>query len=251
MRPGEEPKVGKDKQKAEVFYKQLIGFLLQKNQPFMIGGTYAFMYYTGIERPTKDIDIMTTEHDYPHVLKILTEEGYKTKLHELDFNWLAKVHKGKFFTDIMFAERNGLHKIDQTWLEKARTGEILSYKVKLVPVEEMIRSKCYIQGRERSDSFDVVHLILCQGKNLDWQYLLQRMSPHWELIAEHIMLFLFVYPSERTVIPDWVLEKIMEFIKKRISHKPTQDKITRGLLIAPEYEIGVSKWGFQPIRELK
>lgn len=251
MKPSEEPKIGKNKEKAESFYKELIIFLLKKKQPFMVGGTYAFTQYTGIERPTKDIDIITTQDAYPNLLKRLNEGGYTPQLHEIELNWLAKVKKGNFFADIMFAERNGLHKVDKTWLEHAKEGKVLSEKVKLIPPEELLRSKIYIQGRHRNDSFDVIHLMLCQGKQMDWQLLLDRMSPHWELLAEHIFLFLFVYPSERRAIPDWVIKKIMDFINDRISHEPTKNKITRGLLLSPDYEISVSQFGFQPIRELK
>ncbi len=240
----------KSKKNPEEFYNRILKTLLEKNLPFMIGGTYAFREYTGIERATKDIDIITTEEDYPRILKVLTENGYKTILHELELNWLAKVQEGDYFVDLMFAERNGLHRVDKTWLAHARQGTILGHQVKLVPVEEMIRSKAYIQNRDRHDGIDVVHLILKQGKTVNWQLLLDKMDPHWEIIAGHILTFLFVYPSERLVIPPWVIEKLIKKIQERLSHPPTKDRITRGLLLSKDYAIGVSKWGFTPIREL-
>lgn len=246
----EEPKIGNDQKDAENFYKELLDFLLAKNLPFMIGGTYALTHYTGIERPTKDIDIVTTEKDYPTILKVLSEAGFHTKLHEVELNWLAKVYKGSFFVDIMFAERNGLHTVDQTWIQQAGDGSILDRSVKLIPVEELIRSKAYIQNRDRNDSADVIHLILKQGKDLDWNILFEKMEPHWEILASFLFQFLFIYPSERKVIPDWVIEKLMEKAKDRLSHPPTKDKITRGLLLSSDYEVGVSHFGFKPIRTL-
>lgn len=247
----EKPKVGKTKEQAEEFYKELLDFLLKKELPFMVGGTYAFTQYTGIERPTKDIDIVTTEKDYPKILKMLTENGYQTKLHEMELNWLAKVTKGEFFTDIMFAERNGLHKVDQSWFTNAREGIVLDRNVKLVPPEELIRSKAYIQGKTRNDSEDVIHLILTQGRTLKWHLLFEKMEPHWEILASFLFQFLFIYPSEREVIPNWIIEKLMEKAKERLSHPPTTDRITRGLLLSPDYEVGVSRWGFKPIRTLQ
>ncbi len=246
----EDPKIGEDKKKAEKFYKELIDFLLAKNLPFMIGGTYALTYFTGIERPTKDIDIVTTEKEYPRILKILSESGFHTKLHEVELNWLAKVYKGEYFTDIMFSERNGLHTVDETWLAHARDGTILERNVKLIPVEELIRSKAYIQNRDRNDSADVIHLILQQGKKLDWNILFEKMEPHWEILASFLFQFLFIYPSERKVIPNWIIEKLMEKAKDRLSHPPTTEKITRGLLLSSDYEVGVSHFGFKPIRTL-
>lgn len=225
--------------------------MLEHKLPFMIGGTYAFREYTGIERPTKDIDIVVAEEDYPHILKTLAENGYKTKLHEIARNWLAKVYdEHGFFTDIMYGERNGLYKVDQSWFDHAREGEVLGRIVKLVPVEEMIRSKAYIQSRDRYDGADVIHLMLTQGKTLNWRFLIQKMDPHWEILMAHILNFLFVYPSERKFIPRWVMNYLMDKIRERLSHPPTKDRITRGLLLSPEYEVGVAKWGFQPIRTL-
>lgn len=250
MAVNEQPKTGVKQKQAEEFYKELLDFMIEKQLPFMIGGTYAFSVYTGIERPTKDIDIVTTEQDCPHVLQVLAEGGFHTKLHEVELNWMAKVYKDDYFTDIMYAERNGLHKVDDSWLKKARDGTVLDRKVKLIPVGELLRSKIYIQGRGRSDLPDVIHLILKQGKTMDWQLLLQKMDPHWELLASALFLFLFVYPSERNVIPEWVLEDTMKKLKQRLSHLPIKDRITRGLLLSSDYEIGISQWGFQPIRTL-
>lgn len=249
----DQPKTGKIQKKAESFYDNLLKFLLENKLPFMVGGTYAFNTYTGIERPTKDIDLFTTQEDYPRILKKLSDAGYKTKLYEIARDWLAKVYdeKNGIFIDIMYGERNGLYKVDKTWLDHAQKGIVLGYDVKLVPVEELIRSKSYIQNRDRHDGPDVVHLILRQGKQLNWQLLLDKMDPHWELLTAHILNFLFVYPSERKVIPEWVIKKLMEKVKERISHEPTSDKITRGLLLSNDYEVGVSHWGFSPIRTLE
>jgi hypothetical protein len=246
----ENPKTGTKQEEAEEFYKELLDFLLKKKLPFMVSGTYAFAQYTGTERATKDIDIVTTEKDYPKILSILSDNGYQTKLHEMELNWLAKVTKNEYFADVMFAERNGLHKVDKSWFENAREGVVLERHVKLVPPEELIRSKAYIQGRHNHGGVDVIHLILTQGKTMNWKLLFEKMEPHWEILASFLFLFLFIYPSEREVIPDWVIEKLMEKARERLSHPPTKDRITRGLLLSPEYEVGISRWGFKPIRTL-
>lgn len=218
----------------------------------MIGGTYAFIEYTGIQRPTGDLDIMVPQEDYPQVLKTIAKAGFKTELSEIELKWLAKVYGEKdIYADLIFAERNGLHIIDSTWLVRAREGEILGHKVFLEPVEEMIRSKCYVRNRHRHDEGDVVHLILRQGKNVNWEELLIRTDVHWELLMSNILTFLFVYPSERNVIPKWVIEQLVIKLENRLSHDPTKDRISRGLLLSNDYQVGVSLWGFRPITELK
>lgn len=141
---------------------------MKKKLPFMIGGTFAFMEYTGIERDTGDIDIKIPYEDHPHILKILSESGYKTELAEIELNWLAKVtHPEGYYTDIIYAERNGLYKVERSWFKNANDATVLGHKVKLEPLEEMIRSKSYVRNRHRDDTGDVVHLILRQGKTID------------------------------------------------------------------------------------
>lgn len=243
---------GKRKEQAEAFYDKLLATLLKRKIPFMVGGTYAFVEYTGVERPTGDIDIMIPYEDYPTVLKSLSEAGYKPELPDSETIWIAKVFdENGYYTDLVFAERNGLHKVERDWFKRAQPGTVLGHKVMLQPVEEMIRSRCYIQNRHRHDSGDVVHLILKQGKNVDWKELLSKMNPHWELLMGHVLTFIFVYPSERQLIPKWVIDHLVIKLEDRISHPPTKEKITRGLLLSNDYQVGVALWGFKPITELK
>lgn len=246
------PLTGKKKAQAEKFYDKLIRVFIKNKLPFMVGGTFAFNVYTGLDRPTGDIDIKIPIEDYPRILETLASEGYKTELAEIELNWLAKVtDPDGFYTDLIYAERNGLHKVERTWLDTAREGTILGHKVKLEPVEELIRSKMYVQNRHRHDEGDVIHLILRQGKTMNWEILMAKMDPHWELLMAQLLKFIFIYPSERNIIPKWIIAELMGRLVDRVSHKPTKDKITRGLLLSNDYQVGVSQWGFKPITELK
>jgi hypothetical protein len=233
---------------ADTFYGDLLDLLIGHNVSFMIGGTYAFTAYTGIERPTKDMDIFATVEDYPKILRLCSDAGFKTALH--DEYWIAKIHSNKYYTDVIYAEKNGLVKVTKEWLDNAHQGTLFGHQVKLVPPEEMIRSKAYIQHRERHDGADVVHLILQIGKALDWRQLLDKMEPHYEIILGHILTFLFVYPAEKGLIPQWVLNELLDRAKKEFAAPPFKERITRGLLISTQYEVGVAQWGYNPIKKL-
>lgn len=233
-------------EESEGFYRNLISILLTGNVPFMIGGTYALRAYTGIVRPTKDMDVITTFDDYPKILKVLSDAGYKTEI--LEQNWIAKVFKDNHFVDIVFAEKNGLEKVDSTWLARSGIGEVLGIRVKLVPVDALIRSKAYIQYRERFDGSDVLNLILRQGKTLDWKLLKEKMEPNWEILFAHIINFLFVYPNDISVIPKWLIEEYSKRLTKVFDKTALPgSKVTRGLLISSQYEVAVKKWGYKPI----
>jgi len=218
------PLSGRKKEQAENFYGQIIDVLRDRQIPFMIGGTYAFSTYTGIQRPTGDLDVKIPYDNHSQVLRELTEAGFQPELTEVELNWLAKVKsEDGFYADFIFGERNNLHKIDKTWFDHAKRANVLGREILLEPIEEMIRSKCYVQNRHRTDAGNVVHLILRQGKEVDWHLLLEKMDPHWELLMSHILIFLFVYPSERGVIPKWVIEHLV--IKLRITY-PTRQRRT-------------------------
>jgi hypothetical protein len=237
----------RSKQKAEEFYSDVLDKLLESNLPFMIGGTYAFSAYTGVVRPTKDMDVIATPDDYPKILKVLNEAGYATSLHEQP--WIAKVHKDDHFVDVIYAEKNGLAKVDKSWLKRARLGTVLNHQVKLVPVEEMISSKAFIQHRERFDGADVANLFLKYGKSLDWNLLLSRFGPYWQILLSHLILFSFVYPSEFESIPKDIFENLLQKANDELNKSPKdkKEKVTRGLLISSQFEVAVTQWGFKDI----
>ena len=53
---------------AEDFYRESLGLLAESGIPFMLSGTYAVSAYTGIVRPTKDLDVFCKAGDYPSIL---------------------------------------------------------------------------------------------------------------------------------------------------------------------------------------
>jgi hypothetical protein len=237
----------KQQKQAEEFYSRVIELLLERKMPFMIGGTYAFSAYTGIERPTKDIDIKCAFEDYPTILKTFSDAGFKTEISEEQ--WIAKVYESdhSFFTDVIFAEKNGLAKIDQGWIKHARPGTVLGHTVKLEPIEDMISSKAFIQQKERFDGADVINLIYKYSDTIDWKFLSEKIEPHWEILFAHLVNFVFVYPSEKKALPKWLLSDYLKRAQKEFFEPCANRKLTRGLLISSQYEPAVTQWGFHPV----
>ncbi len=237
----------------EKIYSDILDILLTKKIPFMIGGTYALSAYTGLVRKTKDMDIIATHDDYPKILKALSDKGFETQLHS-QFNesdWLAKVIKNNVYTDIIYGEKNGLEKVDKSWLTRAGTGDVFGHIVKLVPIEEMIRSKAYIQHKERFDGSDVINLILKHGETINWKFLKEKMEPNWEILFAHLINFLFVYPNDIHNIPKWLIDEYSGRLNKAFEKKSAKEnKLTRGLLISSQYDVAVKKWGYKPISPL-
>ncbi len=97
------------------YYCKAIQTLLDSGVPFLVGGTYAFARYTGIERHTKDFDIFVRPKDTEKALEVFKKAGYRT---ELTFpHWLGKAYNGENFIDIIFCSGNGLARVDEEWFE--------------------------------------------------------------------------------------------------------------------------------------
>src|ERR671917_1853 len=67
---------------AEVFYAEALRELNALGLPFMLAGTYALSAYTGITRPTKDLDIFCKAGDYPRILSHFKELGYPIEVED-------------------------------------------------------------------------------------------------------------------------------------------------------------------------
>jgi hypothetical protein len=229
---------------GEAFFKEVISTLNKGNAKYLVAGTYAFRALTGINRKTKDLDLFCKASDYTRFIQLLKIAGFKVEI--TDARWLAKVHKGRSYVDLIFASNNQSVIIDDTWFENAKNAILFGEKIKLPPVEEFIWEKSYIQTHDGYGGTDINHLILKYGKELDWKRLLQRMEAHWELLFAHIINFRFVYPSERTLIPKWLIKELLRRFEEQLSMPKPKDKITRGTMLSgTEYETDVKEWGFQ------
>lgn len=229
--------------KGEEFYKNFLSELLKTKIPFIIGGTYALRFYTGINRPTKDIDIFCKAGDYPKILKRFSKKGYEVEI--TDERWLAKIYKDHFFVDIIFGSVPGFWPITDAWMDKSVQGEILDLKVQFTPPEELIVSKAYRMGRNNFDGADVTNLILKTGAKLDWERILRRTEPYWEILLVHLILFRFIYPSDRHLIPKWLITELINRIKAQLDLPEPREKVCRGSLLSQDqFEIAYKEWGY-------
>lgn len=230
---------------AELFYQNALLMLTKSKIPIMVGGTYSIKKYTGITRPTKDLDVFCKAGDYPRIIELFKADGFKVTAH--DSRWIAKVYKSNHYVDLIYGTPSGMWQVDDTWFKNAPTTSIFGVKVKVIPPEEMILSRIYVQARERYDGADINHIILKQGKKLNWRRILNMMESHWELLLSQLMNFRFVYPSERGIIPKWLMEELITRVKHQLDLPIPKDRTSRGPLLShDQYQID-AKWGFHTI----
>jgi hypothetical protein len=233
--------------KAEL-YRQALESLSRSGVPYLVGGTYAFHYYAGIARATKDFDIFVRPRDLQRVFDVLARLGFKT---EVAFShWLAKAFNGDRFIDIIYNSGNGIIEVDDEWFAHAVDEEVLGAPVKLCPPEEMIWSKSFIMERERYDGADVAHLLRhCSGL-LNWDRLLRRFGPQWRVLLSHLVLFGFIYPGERALIPASVMRDLMNRLLAELEVPTRDSKVCQGTLLSrAQYLVDIDEWGYEDARQ--
>lgn len=230
------------------FYYQAVVALNKSKVSFLVGGAYALERFTGIARSSiKDLDLFLRPEHCRRALKTLSAAGHKT---ELTFShWLGKAFCGERYIDVIFNSGNGIAIVDDEWFEYAIEDHLLGAPIKLCPVEETIWSKAYIMERERHDGADIAHLLLACGDKLDWRRLLRRFGLHWRLLLSHLVLFGFVYPSERSQIPEWVMRGLLRNLEAEIKQPALSDRVCQGTLLSREqYLTDIGQWGYEDAR---
>ena len=232
---------------AEEFYVATLGHLLRSGVPFMVGGAYAMREYGGIFRDTKDLDVFCKPGDYPRVLGALAAEGVLTQVTQPW--WIAKAFRGPYFVDVIFGSGNNRCPVDDLWFRHARRVTVFEVEVMLIPPEEMIWSKAFVQDRFRFDGADIAHILRRLGPSLDWRRLLERMGEDWEVLLAHLINFRFTYPAERDSVPGWVLHELCARLHRQLAEPASPGRLCRGTLLTPhDYRIDVSDWGYLDAR---
>lgn len=230
------------------FYAKAARILSDAEIPFLVGGAFALRVYTGIARNTKDFDLMVRRDDVERIIRLFREAGYRA---EITFShWLAKVHHGELFIDIIFNSGNGVCPVDDPWFLNAREVELLGTVVKVCPPEELLWQKCYIMERERYDGADVAHLLRSCGSQMDWPRLIRRFDEDWRVLLTHLILFGYIFPSKRDIVPAGVMTELMGRLAHELTLPPTEEKICRGpMLSRAQYLFDIERWGFSDARE--
>ena len=221
-------------------YRQAIHVLAEANIPFFIGGAYALTHHAGIVRHTKDLDVFLKPDDRDRALSVLTQSGFRTEI-RYDY-WLAKAFKGENMIDLIYRSPNGCNTITDEWLDSAVTTEVLGVPARLCSVEHLVLSKCYVMNNDRNDLADVMHLLLASAQSLNWDYLVKLFSKHPRLLLAHLIMFGFVYPSERHLIPSRYVQQLMDMVR---SEDATLERVCNGALLShSQYTKDICENGF-------
>lgn len=228
-------------------YAAALGALREAGVECLVGGAWALERYTGLARDTKDLDVFVRPGDCARALEVLESAGYRT---EVAFpHWLAKARAGDDLIDVIFSSGNGFAQVDDAWFAHAVEARLCGLPVRLCPPEETIWSKAFVMERERYDGADVLHLLRATAPGLDWPRLLGRFGSLWHVLLAHLVLFVFVYPSERWRIPAWVTRELLGRLERELAAPAPTTPLCRGTLLSrAQYLVDVTAWGYRDAR---
>ncbi len=222
--------------------------LQEEDISFLVGGAFALGSYTGVTRDTKDFDIFMRSPDVDRALQVFRDRGFHAAI--AFPHWLAKIHHGEAFIDVIFNSGNGLCQVDDRWFQNARQADLLGMNVALVPPEEIIWQKAFIMERERFDGADIAHLLRASAGQLDWPRLLERFGPDWPVLLSHLVLFGFIYPSRRSLIPVGIMNELLaRLAQDSLAGDGAGEKLCNGTFLSrAQYLPDIERWGFQDPR---
>ena len=215
---------------AHEVYREALSCLIKAKVPFLVGGAFALESYSGVVRPTKDLDLFVNPADRLRLMQRLSDSGFRT---EWRFpHWLGKAYKDERSIDIIYSSGNGVCPVDETWFRYALPAVILGIPVKIVPAEEMLWSKAFVMERNRYDGGDIAHLLRARAQSMDWARLLFRFGSHWRVLFSHVLLFGFIYPEQRLRIPDWFMHEMIRRVKLEMQCLPADREVCQGTLLS-------------------
>jgi hypothetical protein len=219
-------------QEKQLVYAAGLRALVEERAPILVGGGFALYSYLGRWRTTKDIDIFIQADDLHAVLHILMRAGFQCEI--TDVAWLAKARQGDACIDIIFCSYNGLFPVDKGWFENARKALVLGIPVKIVGPEEIIASKAFVAARDRFDGADIAWLIRGVAAKLDWGRIEGLMREHWQVLLWQLMHFLYVFPSERHLLPPALLGRLIGRFADEVSTDEYEPMVCRGPMLDPK-----------------
>jgi len=231
------------------FYRSVLEVLNESKISYLVGGAHAVDLYSSIRRKAKDLDIFVQPADVEFALKTLAESRFETKL--CHPHWLGKIFSGGDYIDLIFSSGNGICAVDGGWFVHAVAGKVFDVPVIFCPPEEMIWSKAFVMERERYDGADVAHLIRACAARLDWRRLLERFGPHWRVLLSHLILFGYIYPSDRPLVPSPVMGSLLNRLQIEKGGPISRTRVCRGTLLSrTQYRDDVEAWGYADARQM-
>jgi len=228
-------------------FREVLLLLEKRGFPYAVSGAFALRRHTGICRFTKDLDLFMTARTSRKVLPYLRKHGFECEL--TDPVWLAKVHKGDFFVDLITGMSNAVIVVEDSWIEHAGPAVVHGVKTRVLAPEELVASKIFVAKRERFDGADIAHVIYGTRGTFDWDRELKLVGEHWEMLLWSLLLFRYVYPAQTHYVPAMVWGELLQRLQHRIASPDSKAKFRGSLVDEKMFAIDVNEWALENLLE--
>src|ERR1041384_6363950 len=128
---------------AEAFYCEVLQLMAESRIPFLVSGTYALASYTGIDRPTKDVDVFAKAGDALRILSYFRDHGFAGEA--VDERWLNRITRDDLFVDVITNMPTVTTHVTDEWFVGAPQAELFDATVRLVPPTQVICSIIFVE----------------------------------------------------------------------------------------------------------
>ena len=194
---------------SRLFYREAMEVLNRAGVPFLVGGAFAFIHQAGIDKSTKDLDLFARPRDVQRLLEACAAAGYETEL--VFSHWLAKIRSPEGFIDVIFSSGNGIATVDDGWFEHATAGTVLGVHGQDRPAggDDLVQGVRHGAGalrRRRRGAPDPGPRRAPGLETVSWPGSVRTGGCSWPTL----ILFGFIFPSERSRVPGWVMEELLQ-----------------------------------------
>ena len=230
-------------------HRRVLAHLAEQGVPFLVGGGYALRHYTGDVRGTRDLDVFVRRRDARRLLDALAALGLET---ELTFpHWLGKAGTASESIDVIYSSGNGVAAVDDDWFEHAVPATVLGVRVRPEPArgDDLVQgvrhgARALRRRRRRAPP------ARARRRDSTGTGCCAASARHWRVLFAHLVLFGFIYPSERDAVP------AQGDAAPRPSPGPRGARAGAGgaascrgtLLSRAQYLTDVSRWGYADAR---
>ena len=185
------------------FYLAALDLLEAHRLPFLVGGSFAYARYTGIDRETKDLDIFVRPEDVPRTLAAFEAAGHRTES-LIRIGWPKSGRPS--MSSMSSTVPATVWRVDDEWFAHAAESEVLGRRLQLCPLENRLVEGVRA-GTRTVRRADVLHLLREAGRDIDWPRLVARFGDYWPVLLSHLVSFHFVYPDHRDSVPSGLIPR--------------------------------------------
>jgi hypothetical protein len=73
---------------------------------------------------------------------------------------------------------------------------------------------------------------------MDWNRLIERFGPHWRVLLAHLILYGFIFPSERSRVPAQIMHDLLRRLENEFSSEEKAEPVCYGTLLSWSQYLG-------------